>query len=64
LVVSLDYIYPLVMTNKRRAKRIIEKDENSFSKNNEEDKLITLIAQIIVSDIMNEEDEDLPDDVT
>jgi hypothetical protein len=29
------------MTNKRRAKRIIEKDENSFSKNNEEDKLNT-----------------------
>ena len=52
------------MTNKRRAKLIIEKDENSFSENNEEDKLITLIAQLIVSDIMNEEDEDLPDDAT
>jgi len=49
----------LKMKNKRPAKRIVAKDENFSSKHNEEDKLLTLIAQIIVNDIMSEEDDDL-----
>jgi hypothetical protein len=55
-------VYPSVMKNKRPAKRIIEKDENSFSKHNEEDELITMIAQIIVNHIMSEDDDDLSND--
>ncbi|SHM75727.1 hypothetical protein [Mucilaginibacter sp. OK098] len=50
------------MKNKRPTKRIIENDESFFSKHNEEDKLMTLIAQIIVNHIMSEEDGDLSEE--
>jgi hypothetical protein len=52
----------LKMKNKRPAKRIVAKDENFSSKKNEEDELLTLIAQIIANHIMSEEDDDLPND--
>ena len=49
------------MANKRPAKRIKSR-ENSLSKQSGEDELITLIAQVIVNQIISEDDDDLTND--